>query len=226
LLIIFDLDDTLIDTSGCLTGLRLKAALERLVEVGFFVSDFSLALQMLERLDRSALSAKEAILEFLELHEAPPEYAAIALAEVYERPIDEAPLFPLDFAIELLEDLKQTHKLALVTAGERGQQLSKLKKAGIDSTIFSRIIVSELRDKKRHYQALIKEFVESPTNVVVCGDRIEGDLIPAKELGCKTVHVRWGRGLNAQGRRCDVDFTVLRLMEIKEIIKGLMSVIT
>lgn len=221
MLIIFDLDDTLVDTSGCLTPERLKVALQRLIEAGLQVADFSSALELLLRLDASASSAKEAIAEFLELYEAEPTLASIAIKEVYEAPLEEALLFPLDSAIELLEELKKTHKLALVTVGLELQQRLKLKKAGIDSSIFSRIIVSGPHDKKRHYRALLDEFMESPSHVVVCGDRIKSDLTPAKELGFKTIHVRWGRGVNAQGSSRDVDFVVLHLAEIGEIIKRL-----
>ena len=98
-----------------------------------------------------------------------------------------------------------------------------MKKAGIDSTIFSKLVVSEERNKKPHYQAIAEELGFERGEAIVCGDRIAVDLSPARELGYKTVHMRWGRGLNGAGPRSDVDYTITELVEIKEIIASLMS---
>jgi len=110
------------------------------------------------------------------------------------------------------------HQLALVTVGIYDRQLLKLKKAGIDTALFSKIIVTEERNKKTHYQTIIDELAISPSEVVVCGDRIPIDLTPAKELGLKTIHMRWGRGLNSYGNKGDVDYAISRLIELKEIL--------
>jgi FMN phosphatase YigB (HAD superfamily) len=100
----------------------------------------------------------------------------------------------------------------------------KMKKAGIDSSIFSKILFSAARNKKIHYQGLLDEFGVSPSEVVVCGDRIATDLVPAKELGCRTVHMRWGRGIPSfalSPSKGDVDFSIGKLGELKEILRTL-----
>ena len=65
MLIIFDLDDTLIDTSGCITFHKLEDALEAMCSAGLILSDFSDSLELLRRLDSTSESAKEALSEFL-----------------------------------------------------------------------------------------------------------------------------------------------------------------
>ena len=119
---------------------------------------------------------------------------------------------------EILSELVRKHTLAIVTYGKKQFQLEKLKKAGIDTSIFSRIVVSESKDKKPHYQALLKELDIPASEVLVCGDRIHRDLSPAKELGFKTVHLRWGRGLGEIAQEGTVDFSIAHLSKLKVIV--------
>ncbi len=220
MLIIFDLDDTLIDTSGCITPIKLEDALVRMKEAGLALPDMSEAKEMIKRLDESAESARQTLAEFLEICGADQKYLQIGVKEVYENISLDMPVFPLDNALLVLNELSALHQLALVTIGKREQQLQKMKKAGIDSTLFSKIVVSEERIKKTHYQTLVEELGFAPRDVLVCGDRIATDLTPAKELGFKTVHMRWGRGLSSAGAKSDVDYTISQLNEITEIIKN------
>jgi FMN phosphatase YigB (HAD superfamily) len=253
-LIIFDLDDTLIDTSGCITPVKLEMALDRMIEAGLPIGDPAAALELLRRLDAAADSARSTLSEFLEILGADEQGARaqsrpfdksdakqsrlnleasssfkegdfqkfyhIGVAEVYGDLPDDIPVFPLDQAVEILTELKESHQLALVSIGKTEQQLSKMKKAGIDSTIFSKIIISESRDKKPHYQTIVEALGATPQETVVLGDRISLDLTPAKELGCKTIQMRWGRGLNPipAPSKSDADFAITELKQIREIL--------
>jgi putative hydrolase of the HAD superfamily len=218
LLIIFDLDDTLVDTSGCITPRKLEDALQQMVHAGMQVDSFSEAYELLSRLDETAESSRFSLAEFVEILNIDQKYFEIGLKEIYETPHFDLPIFPTDHAIEVLQELSTSHQLALVTIGIHARQLLKLKKAGIDTTLFSKIVVTEERNKKTHYQAIIDELAVSPSEVVVCGDRIATDLAPAKELGFKTIHMRWGRGLNSYGNKGDVDYAISRLSELREIL--------
>ena len=218
MLIIFDLDDTLIDTSGCITPKKLENAFHKMVLAGLNVKDATKSLEILHRLDESASSAKEALSEFLEINGAKPGLMEIALAEVYDTDSDGVAVFPLNGALELLAELKEKHLLAMVTVGKRDLQLEKMKKAGIEPALFSKIIASEDRNKKPHYAALMEELGIAPPDILVCGDKVHIDLKPARELGFTTVHMRWGRGRRAIGEMSDVDYTISSITEIKEIL--------
>jgi putative hydrolase of the HAD superfamily len=222
LLIIFDLDDTLIDTSGCITYYKLEDALHAMVRAGLVLPDFAGALDLLRRLDRSSESARSALSEFTEILGIGKKYFEIGVQEIYEQlPVD-MPIFPLEGAVDLLMDLGQQHQLALVTIGKPTHQMEKLKKAGIDSRLFSKIAVTEESSKKLHYQTIMDDLGYSPAEVIVCGDRISRDLIPAKELGLKAVHMQWGRGLNGfKYNRGDVDYSILEIGELKGIVNSL-----
>jgi FMN phosphatase YigB (HAD superfamily) len=108
--------------------------------------------------------------------------------------------------------------LALVTVGKENIQRKKLKKAGIDSSLFSIIEVLEKRDKGPSYRKILKKLKVHPKRVLVCGDRIEIDLKPAKLLRCNTVHMKFGRGLNCVDRENVVDHEIKELKDIKKII--------
>lgn len=219
MLIIFDLDDTLVDTSGCITHYKLEDALNAMVGAGLVVPDFPEALQLLRRLDSGAESARVALSEFTEILGADKSVLEVGVAVIYGDLPPDLPLFPLEGASEILADLGQYHQLALVTIGDEARQMEKLKKAGIDSRIFSKIAVTGERDKKPHYQMIVDELGYSPDDVIVCGDRIQVDLLPACELGFKTVQMQWGRGLNATRSRECVDWCISTLWELKEIVK-------
>ncbi len=218
MLIIFDLDDTLIDTSGSITPIKLERALQKMVEAGFQTVSFKESLELLKRLDELASNGGKALAEFVEMHDADPSFYEIGIKELYDNICFDAPIFSVDQAVETLSDLRISHQLALVTIGNPTQQYEKMKKAGIDSTMFSKIVITEEKNKKIYYQAIVAELGVIPTDVLVCGDKIEVDLSPAKELGFKTVHMCFGRGKNSLGLKEDVDYTITRLSQIKELI--------
>ena len=223
MLIIFDLDDTLIDTTGSITPGLLQKALHGMVKAGLKVDSFEDALATLRRLDLTAESALHTLQEFMELVDADPSLLSIGEQIIYGEIAEDFSVFPLDEAYEVLEQLKEQHSLALVSIGQQERQMRKMENAGLDSTIFSKIVILQQENKKPAYQKVLEEINAQPAKTVVCGDRIERDLTPAKQLGCKTIHMRWGRGLGMKARRLhsDVDFTVYRLNQIQEIIERL-----
>lgn len=218
MLIVFDLDDTLVDTTGCITYHLLEKALEAMVQEGLVIADFAEALLLLRRLNDRALSAKHALSEFVEIFEGDAIILEKGMAQIYEIEASPLSLSPLPGAVEVLSALKLNHCLTLVTIGRPQFQRGKLKKAGIDSSLFSKILVSEEESKGPLYEGLLEEFGFSRWEVWVCGDRIARDLSPAKRLGFHTVLMKWGRGLNAALPHPDVDYVVSSLREFMQII--------
>lgn len=218
MLIIFDLDDTIIDTSGSILPYRLQKALQKMMEKGLEVTSFDQAFERLRVLSVSSSNTQSAIKEFLEIHDADPALLDIAIDEVYHNKNFMYDVLPTTGAKEVLMELARKHILALVSVGIQEIQLEKMKKAGIDTALFSRIVVSESPDKKKYYKQLLEDLRVSPLEVLVCGDRVKRDLIPGKGLGFKTVHIKWGRGVHQKGSKSQVDFTITSLKELKPII--------
>lgn len=192
-----------------------------MVGAGLKVGNFEEALATLKRMDLSSESASQTLKEFLELVDGDPALLSLGEKIVYGDLPEDLAVFPLESATDVLDNLKENHELALVSMGKPHQQLLKMKNAGLDSTIFSKIVISERENKKSSYQEVLEELNISPERTVVCGDRVKRDLTPAKELGCKTIQMQWGRGLALPGISPDVDFTIRRLSQIQNIIEGL-----
>jgi FMN phosphatase YigB (HAD superfamily) len=220
-LIIFDLDDTLLDTSGSITPYKLREFLRFLERSLYcdrgttFLPSFDVAYLELLKFNSQCESSKEAVRLTLERHRAMHLYEeALALFT--------APL-PKDFTISttphaknvLLSLRERGYLIALVTSGKRDFQLQKLEISGLEPSIFSKIVIPEDSIKKPYYEALLREFLERPYDGIVVGDRIPIDLAPAHELGFRTVHMQWGRGMIWKSEPW-IDHSIRELSELLE----------
>lgn len=219
MLIIFDLDDTLIKTSDCITNVLLERCLVAMVRKGFKIQDFHKALTDLKRINQEVSNTEEALKKFVAYRQEGLEFIAVAQTQIANLTLD-MPIFPLESAIEMLHSLKKKkHILCLVTIGKNSLQRQKLEKAGIDPILFSKIIVSEDKNKQPHYERLLAEFAYSPSQVLVCGDRVTADLEPAIRLNCKTVHILSGRGLSTKERtsQAKITYRISSLIELDNL---------
>ena len=223
MLVIFDLDDTLVDTSLSILPVKLERALIKAQEAGLKLN-FSLteALKKLLEIDQKTASARETLKFFFEKFNLPLEpYLKLAEQMVYEGDLDQIKILPVPNALLMLKALKQNHSLALVTVGKERWQREKLEKAGIDFSIFSKIEVVEntKESKKSSYLRICADLGFESSDVLVIGDKVEVDLKPAKALGLKTVLMLRGRGKNQRDFE-GVDFKISSLLELKKIIKN------
>ncbi len=219
MLVIFDLDDTLIETSKYVTPRRLEEALKRMVAHGLEIESFEKAFQLLLEINHTAASSYQAVEIFAGLYPGGLKGLTYAL-QTFKDPLPQSmEIQAAEGAIELLGELANSHHiLALVTKGDYEIQLEKMKKAGIQPEFFSKIIAGTGMSKRPYYETVLQEL--RPSLGLVCGDRISLDLTPAKELGLRTVHILAGRGTQQLQPACDVDFTIEKLDELREIIKA------
>lgn len=221
MLIIFDLDDTLIETSCGITPWKLESVLHYLVEQGLVIQNFNDALLSLKRLNASADSARDAISEFLEMQDADPQFIEKVI-HFYNCDIpSDMPVNLYEGAQEVLTLLGEEHHLALVTMGRKEYQKYKIEKAGIDTSLFCTISICEGQDKKPYYALACETVGVAANNVCVCGDRVEKDLLPAKELGFKTIHLKQGRGERPHNLHQYIDYQIDTLSELPDIVNQL-----
>ena len=212
MLIIFDLDDTIIDTSGAITPFKLREALQLLIER---IDDAELAL--LCALNESAPKTAHAIEEYGRMRSISQDKIRQAVLFL-SMPLPENFVVPCTpNAKEILYYYAKKYPIALVTGGHPPFQREKLEKAGIEPSIFSKIAIPEDSVKKPFYQSLAKEFLAMPEEVWVCGDRVAMDLEPANALQFRTVHMRWGRGLKIRNEPW-IDYSITQLNELRNII--------
>ncbi|MBT3835893.1 HAD family hydrolase, partial [Candidatus Woesearchaeota archaeon] len=76
-------------------------------------------------------------------------------------------------------------------------------------------------DKLDSYKKILKELQFEPENSMVIGDKYKTDLLPAKTLGIKTVHMKWGKGKIIVPKENEVDYIISDLHEIPKIVSEL-----
>ncbi|MBI5273701.1 MAG: HAD hydrolase-like protein [Chlamydiales bacterium] len=218
MLVIFDLDDTLVDTSGVILPIKLEQVMDAMIREGLVLKNKQGALTELLTINAGAKNSRSAIQEFLELNEIDMIFFPIAIRELEKSDLAEIKI-EVDGANEMLQRISSEHSIGLVTAGEKQYQLLKLRLAQISEQLFSRIIVCKSEEKGKYYQEFLKDFQYHPKDIVVCGDRIQQDLSPAKILGMNTIHIKQGRGVLQSTHHMDVDYTIFSLSELVDVLK-------
>ena len=220
-LIIFDLDDTLIDTSGSYIPFKLKLALKAMVHAGLQVDSVENAFDRLIELNAFAGNGKEAIKQFLEEFGWDENIFKIGIDKYYSEIEEKINIKSLPNTLNVLEELKQEQILVLVSYGKEREQYKKLYSAEIKEDWFKEIIIVDKYDKTSYYQQILTQFSITPEKVLVIGDKFKGDLLPAKNLGIKTVHFMHGRGKINPPALESVDYQIDNILKVKEIIKEL-----
>ena len=187
-------------------------------KAGFSQGEEESVLSRLLTINQTAATGKEAIISFAKELEIADFFVKIGIEELYGPLKQDFPVLPIKGALEMLCLLSKNFDLAIVSMGKKEQQLFKLKKAGIDSSFFYKILCIEEGSKKDAYQMLWKEKQIAPDQVIVCGDKVYVDLLPAKELGFWTVHVKKGRGVYSTGPLGTVDVSITELKELPELL--------
>lgn len=185
---------------------------------GLTLPNVERAVEQILQMDDTSTSSPETLKRFLEQFEEGEKFFEVGLREINEKFSSTDPLEPMHHASDVLYRLSQNHLLALVTAGIEERQKAKMEKAGIELSLFSKIIVCGKTEKGVHYQELVREMKMDPCEVIVCGDRISTDLIPAKELGFTTIHLRQGRGRNEPSYHKAVDFSICQLSDLPRLV--------
>ncbi|MBS0584783.1 MAG: HAD hydrolase-like protein [Verrucomicrobia bacterium] len=217
MLLIFDLDDTLIPTSEELTPQRLSWVVEDCLKMGYLEGEKEALFTELLALHKKKESTKAVLKEFFDNRSE--EGYLYAVEALYRGPLKVSKAKALTEEILLLEELKKSHLLALVTMGSPLLQREKLQLYKLEESFFEAVYIVPEEEKKGAYYEKLKEVCHKDfEEMVVIGDKIENDLYDAKKLGCKTVHIRRGRGCN-QTKYLDLpDFVIDDLQELRNIV--------
>ena len=171
--VIFDLDDTLIDTRNVL----LPLAMERVARaIGVPV----------DRLNHRAKKIDELLAPIEGLSE---EQRAKAAAAWYEPEVP--PLEPLPGARELLDRLRGRVRLFLLTRGDPDRQRAKVAQCGL-GPYFEDVVIRPIEgpgSKRDDIEAILGRIRIPPTRCAVVGDDPADELRIAEELGCTAIQV-------------------------------------
>jgi HAD superfamily hydrolase (TIGR01549 family) len=218
LLIIFDLDDTLIQTSRLITPWRFQKVLYSLCQHHNMVCDHEALSHDLAKSHQEFETSQSALAHFFHLHNVNSSFLEKATDLLNE--FDESiPVEVFEGVYDMLKNLKINLKLSCVTAGKRDIQTLKIQKSKLDQSFFDSIHIVESGDKQETYEQVCSGI--SKEDVLVVGDRIMKDLAPAKRLGYKTVLVQQGRGQFQKINKQYVDFVIRDVTEVANLIKSI-----
>jgi len=125
---------------------------------------------------------------------------------------------PYPFTESILEELSKRYKLGII-ANQSVGSAQRLEDWGIGK-YFDLVIASAETGVEKPNPDIFKIALERanclPENAVMVGDRIDNDILPARELGMKTVWVK--QGFAKYQPKSDVpDYTIQTLYEISRI---------
>ena len=168
-----------------------------MIKAGLPISSRDTYWNSLIEIDNTAQSGKATFEKFCSKYHLPPRFHDIAIQEYYSG-MDNIPLKLVPGALDCLAKLRFKHTLILVTMGVEEDQYKKMIRVGINPEWFETIIITHHYDKAIHYKHILNSLHVPSSNIVVCGDKFKTDLLPALELGMWTIHIQWGRGLEAE----------------------------
>lgn len=209
--IAFDLDDTLLDTSGLLVPLAARRACEAMIAAGLRC-EMNECLQMRQDL-AAGYSHTEIFTQILNRYGTNQKGKAIhdALEEFYNPHIPGTlPLLP--GSLENLEVLKQRYHIFLVTMGAQETQAKKIQALGIAGHFKKIYILNGFIGEKKDsaFQDILETEAHPPRELLSIGNRLSSEIRDGKRLGATTCYFAYGEhvGEKPQFPEDHPDFTV------------------
>jgi FMN phosphatase YigB (HAD superfamily) len=191
--LIFDLDDTLVDTFELLIRPLETDAAEALHQQGFVeLSPDALRDSLLEVRRRDPAAFYDVLRRLA--HGSADAAVTLHRSHFTDFPVEALVLDPA--RREMLETLKTRHKLVLMTEGRRDTQLAKIRHLALGD-IFDEFLVvdpsvgEDKRDSLARYLARAKI---GPHDAIVIGNRLDREIAAGMALGTRTVWLRAGEG--------------------------------
>lgn len=187
--LIFDLDDTILNTTRTLGRKQLAKVAALLRDGDNRLSEAQVYEQLLQ-LRENFCTGREAIVAVCSEFHIEDRLLEQAL-HVYYHQVNPAGIEAMPGAAALLDELAGSSKLALVSIGKRDTQLAKMVVAGINAQLFHPCIITEA-DKGRAYLEVASAWHLSGAalaDVIVIGDRYATDIEPAQRIGFRTIMV-------------------------------------
>lgn len=220
--LVFDLDDTLLDTYRQLVPQASREACERMIESGLS-TDLQSCLAARDEIAQT--DGRKYLFESLVQRfgttgpRSVQDVADAGFKAFYDRKVESnLSLFP--GLRDMLHDLRNAYGLHLVTAGHPDTQEEKLKILDLHSLFNSVTIVNTFaRETKRGaFEAIAQRTNESAVRHLSIGNRLDTDIAPAKDIGWTTCWVRYGEYARSTPLTPSEtpDFTLSKITELIE----------
>ena len=227
-LLILDLDDTIVDSSGSLVPQALKDSWEKMNQLGLDVTlDEFLntrktllkeqpGLRFFDYISFNFPLTKE--MQHLDMVEQRNKIALAGEQCFHERNIPpEIRLLP--GAIETLTYFKDKIPIYLVTSGYPPTQWKKITTLKINSYFSFIYLLQKGTFKKEAFQEILTANQCTPENILCVGDRLDKEILDANELGFQTCHFIIGehKEYQPQSENETPDYVIRDLSQLREL---------
>lgn len=220
--VVFDLDDTLLDTSGGLIPAAARRACGAMLDAGLpgtVDAALQLRLKLLNENPRATvwISIAKALAPKDMAHSKVEAWAEIGQRSFFTHPIEKLPPGTLRLATGAADALHFARhagfaKLHLVTSGDENTQRKKLEHLGLAESFDSTHFVAAKEGAKHvAFKSIAERFRDVPPAAFLSiGNRVDTDLGEAKLLGWRTAWVRYGEHASLVPQKaCEIpDFEV------------------
>lgn len=218
--IAFDLDDTLIDTSGLLVPVASQQACQAMKSLGLNCS-MEECERWREKLAKE-MSHREIFLEIARKYNSGniDAIAAAGIQNFYSPQIpDRLPL--LEGAKNSLEILQDKYTLFLVTSGLVATQRKKVAATGIEGYFKKIYVLDGFKGEKKRiaFQDILQTEKLQPRELLSIGNRLYEEIRQAKQLGAHTCYFKYGEhvGEIPLVPEDHPDYTVLNHQELLKV---------
>ncbi len=220
--LVFDLDDTLMDTFGTLIPEAHRQACLSMQKAGLDVPLEALVKKRWELIEAHPRAEINALLaEYYGCHEKQVIQAGI---DTYFNP-DFERLEPFPGVPEMLLNLANDYTLFLLTSGIPAAQQRKVKALNL-APLFKDVLYAPLHQEQAKLHALkslCKDYDLKPEQLAVIGDRITNEILAGNQLGCFTLWIQQGEclGIVPETPEETPDATTSTILEVPKILAQL-----
>lgn len=191
--IAFDLDDTLLDTTGLLVPQASQEAFQILIDAGLTL-DLKTCEQHRLSLIRT-ISHKDVFKKLAHEYGTAATQAAVEQAnKAFYHPRIPANMDLLPGALENLKTLVKKYNLYLVTAGFQDAQTSKIQSLGIAPYFKKIFVVNSLNSEKKYsaFKMILDQDNLKPSELLCIGNSLSSEIKDARQLGAWACYFEFG----------------------------------
>lgn len=191
--IAFDLDDTLMDTTGILVPRAAKNAFQILIDAGLTLSLEECEEKRTEMI--KSTSHKEVFALLAKDHGTEKTLVAVDLANrAFYKPELPSQLPLLEGARQNINLLKNKYSLYVVTAGFESAQKQKVKALGIEADFKKVFVVNSLERERKltSFQKILELEKIQPHELLCIGNSLSSEIKDAKILGAIACYFEFG----------------------------------